>query len=236
MSSHTDEMRYWRNFAMRRGHERLDPDRVYNAIRDIYENDLLHGDIHDVRHQQTGGSRIRTPQDPTHDHSRSHPHAPTSNRAHAPRPVVPPEERVTPIIPSGTSFHLPPLTHLNEGIRIDSHRHHPHPNYMRSIFPLVHWSGLLTRALLNTAPMCQRLLLDGQKVLNLDKSLGRGGGEDLHRHRHRRCRDVPRRRPGTGHSTGLFRLHSLHPMRVASHIGVLVCGHRCRGRRTRLYD
>ncbi|KAI6033630.1 hypothetical protein BKA83DRAFT_1805288 [Pisolithus microcarpus] len=109
MSSHTNEMRYWRNFAMRRGHEQLDPERVYNAIRDIYENDLLRGGIHNDRHRQSGPqSPIHTLQDPIHDHSHSHPHAPTSNPAHIPRPVVPPEARVSPVIPSGTSLR-PPL-------------------------------------------------------------------------------------------------------------------------------
>ncbi|KAI6033644.1 hypothetical protein BKA83DRAFT_4179026 [Pisolithus microcarpus] len=52
---HNDEMRYWRNFAMR-----LDPDRVLNAIRDIYENELLHGDIRDGHCRQTG-PRSRMP-------------------------------------------------------------------------------------------------------------------------------------------------------------------------------
>ncbi|KIK16058.1 hypothetical protein PISMIDRAFT_279221 [Pisolithus microcarpus 441] len=52
--------------------------------------------------------------------------------------------------------------------------HHPRPNHVHSVFPLVHWSGLLTRALHNNAPMCQRLLLDAQEILNLDKSLGSG--------------------------------------------------------------
>ncbi|KAI5991911.1 hypothetical protein EDD15DRAFT_2519346, partial [Pisolithus albus] len=46
---------------------RLDPDRVLNAIRDIYENEILHSDIHDDRHQQTGGSRILSVSSPSPD-------------------------------------------------------------------------------------------------------------------------------------------------------------------------
>ncbi|KAI5997016.1 hypothetical protein EDD15DRAFT_2194711 [Pisolithus albus] len=44
---------------MWRGRARLDPDRVLNAIKDIYENEKFHRDIHDDRHQQTGGSLER---------------------------------------------------------------------------------------------------------------------------------------------------------------------------------
>ncbi|KAI6033635.1 hypothetical protein BKA83DRAFT_276854 [Pisolithus microcarpus] len=140
MNSHTDEMRYWRNFAMRRGHEQLDPDRVLSAIRDIYENDLLHDDIRDGHRRQTGPrSSIRMPQDPLHDRavtpphiprahtptslcprgnqsqSRSHPRAPMPNHAHALRPVVPAKEQVTPVIPSGMTCDQEPRRPSNGG-------------------------------------------------------------------------------------------------------------------------
>ncbi|KAL4064730.1 hypothetical protein V8B97DRAFT_1300688 [Scleroderma yunnanense] len=35
-----NETRFWRDFAMERGHDKLDPDYVMNAIKDIYENHL----------------------------------------------------------------------------------------------------------------------------------------------------------------------------------------------------
>ncbi|KAI5991913.1 hypothetical protein EDD15DRAFT_1065623 [Pisolithus albus] len=53
---------------------------------------------------------------------------------------------------------------------------------MHSVFLLVHWYGLLTRALHNNTPMRRLLLLDGQEMLNLDKNLGQGGNKDLLRH------------------------------------------------------
>lgn len=61
MSLHTDEIRCWRNFAMQRGHEGLDPDRVLNAIRDIYENEI--SSVHNDHHRPTR-PRSRTPHVP----------------------------------------------------------------------------------------------------------------------------------------------------------------------------
>ncbi|KAI5991925.1 hypothetical protein EDD15DRAFT_2549481, partial [Pisolithus albus] len=140
MNSHTDDMRYWRNFAMRRGHEELDPDRILSAIKDIYENDLLHGDIRNDRHRQTGPrSGIHTPQDPLHDRAVTlshiprahtsmshrprgnqsqsqshHPHTPMLNHAHVPRPV-PPAEQATPVTSSGVPRAQEPQRPSNGG-------------------------------------------------------------------------------------------------------------------------
>lgn len=107
-----DEIRYWRNLAMQRGHESLDPDYIENAIRDIYEHDLLPGDG-DIRQTR----RSRTPH-PPHAHPPHIPHASTSHgtygneaypraqtqtRTQSRRPVTSPEEVLTPVTPSSTT-------------------------------------------------------------------------------------------------------------------------------------
>lgn len=107
-----DELRYWRNLAMQRGHESLDPDYIENAIRDIYEHDLLPGDG-DIRQTR----RSRTPH-PPHAHpphiphagtshgtygNEAYPRAPTQTRTQSRRPVTSPEEVLTPVTPSSTT-------------------------------------------------------------------------------------------------------------------------------------
>ncbi|KAI6141422.1 hypothetical protein BKA82DRAFT_1005788 [Pisolithus tinctorius] len=116
MISQNDEMGYWRNLVMRRGHQRLDPDYVNNAIRDIYENDLRHSvyDIHQTRQPRTPHShRTFTPHLPrTHTSyvpqgNDPHLHAHTQIRAQFLRPVV------TPVIPFSAirdPLSHPPLT------------------------------------------------------------------------------------------------------------------------------
>ncbi|KIN97002.1 hypothetical protein M404DRAFT_922271 [Pisolithus tinctorius Marx 270] len=116
MISQNDEMGYWRNLVMRRGHQRLDPDYVNNAIRDIYENDLRHSvyDIHQTRQPRTPHShRTFTPHLPrTHTSyvpqgNDPHLHAHTQTRAQFLRPVVTP---VTPFSAIHDPLSHPPFT------------------------------------------------------------------------------------------------------------------------------
>ncbi|KAI6011122.1 hypothetical protein EDC04DRAFT_781420 [Pisolithus marmoratus] len=150
MNPHDDEMRYWRNLAMRRGHERLNPDYVNDAIRDIYENDLRHSDrgLHQSR-------RSLTPR-PHHAHAahiprphtshgprgnEPHPHAHTPTRAPFLRPIALPEEGVTPVIPLSTTRdqlpHPSPTSTSYSPSGIQSHpllqppHHRPLPPYQQ---------------------------------------------------------------------------------------------------------
>ncbi|KAI6011109.1 hypothetical protein EDC04DRAFT_2905651 [Pisolithus marmoratus] len=101
MDPHDDEMRYWRNLAMWRGHERLNPDYINSAIRDIYENDLRHSDrgIHQTRRSRTPHSHhtytLNIPRARTSHDSRgneAHPDTQTETRAPFLRSVEVPEE------------------------------------------------------------------------------------------------------------------------------------------------
>ncbi|KAI6100015.1 hypothetical protein EV401DRAFT_925360 [Pisolithus croceorrhizus] len=100
---------------MQRGHQRLDSNYLTNAIRDIYENDILRSDRDD--HQTR---RSRTP----HPHRTFTPHIPRAHTSHGPRgdrshpraltpnfsrPIVPPEDHSL----SGIQFYplLQPLHH-----------------------------------------------------------------------------------------------------------------------------
>ncbi|KAI6120072.1 hypothetical protein EV401DRAFT_2209200 [Pisolithus croceorrhizus] len=150
MNLYTDEMRYWRNLAMQRGHERLDSNYLKNPIKDIYENDLLHSDRDD---RQTRRSRTPHPPHAFTPHiprvhtshgprsNRSHARVLTPSRAHSPRPVVPPEEWVTPVIPFSTTRDQHPhpsftsTSHSLPGIQFHSllqpPHHHPLPPYQQ---------------------------------------------------------------------------------------------------------
>ncbi|KAI6044111.1 hypothetical protein EDC04DRAFT_460536 [Pisolithus marmoratus] len=149
MDPHDDEMRYWRNLAMWRGHERLNPDYINNAIRDIYENDLRHNDrgIHQTRRSRTLHPlqtytlhipRARTSHVPRGNEA--HPHAQTETRSPFLRPVEIPEEGVPPIIPSNTTHdqlpHLSsPTSFPSSGIQfhplLQPLYHHPQPHYQQ---------------------------------------------------------------------------------------------------------
>ncbi|KAI6044098.1 hypothetical protein EDC04DRAFT_2644987 [Pisolithus marmoratus] len=117
MNPHVDEMRYWRNLAMWQGHERVNPDYINNAIRDIYENDLRRSDrdLYQSRRSHTPHPlhaytpyipRAHTSHGPRGNEAR--PHAQTPTRAPFLRPVVLPEEGVTPVIPFRTNPDHPP--------------------------------------------------------------------------------------------------------------------------------
>ncbi|KAI6141431.1 hypothetical protein BKA82DRAFT_4018729 [Pisolithus tinctorius] len=111
MNPHDDEVRYWCNLVMQRGHEGLDPDYVNSAIRDIYENNF-HCSDHDAH--QTRRSRTLHPHHAhtphiLHAHTshgpcgdEPHPHAQSQTRAPLLRPVPLPEQVVTPVIPLST--------------------------------------------------------------------------------------------------------------------------------------
>ncbi|KAI5997065.1 hypothetical protein EDD15DRAFT_391704 [Pisolithus albus] len=105
MSSHTDEMRYWQNFAMQQGHARLDPDRILNAIRDIYENEILHSNIHNDLHR------------PARPRSRS-PHVSSSYPLPSPRPS-PSHTRSN----EGVRINSEPII-----LNYHMHPHHQHPS------------------------------------------------------------------------------------------------------------
>ncbi|KAI6003448.1 hypothetical protein F5J12DRAFT_154272 [Pisolithus orientalis] len=119
MNPHDDEVRYWRDLAMRRGHEGLDPDYINSAIRDIYENNFRRSD-HDIH--QTRRSRTPHPHQAYTSHiprahtsrgyrgDEPHPRAQSQTRAPFLRPVPLPEEVVTPVIPPSTPRDHPSST------------------------------------------------------------------------------------------------------------------------------
>ncbi|KAI6044105.1 hypothetical protein EDC04DRAFT_460318 [Pisolithus marmoratus] len=135
MNPHDNEMRYWRNLAMQRGHERLNPDCVNNAIRDIYENDLRHNDRgpHQFRRSRTPHPyhvytlhtpRARTSYGPHGDEP--HPHGQTASRAPFPRPVVLPDGEVTPVVPANTTRdRLPRPSSASTSLPLSGIQFHP---------------------------------------------------------------------------------------------------------------
>lgn len=78
----TDETRFWRNLAMERGHEKLDPDYIANAIKDIYENDFSDGDRTPCTQQPVAPAVPRSPC--TNALSRAH--TPVYNSSSLPQP------------------------------------------------------------------------------------------------------------------------------------------------------
>ncbi|KAI6120066.1 hypothetical protein EDD17DRAFT_1012609 [Pisolithus thermaeus] len=132
MNSYTDEMRYWRNLAMQRGHQRLDSNYINNAIRDIYENNTLRNDRDDLQTR-----RSRTP----HPHRAFTPHIPRAHTSHGPRgnqshphaltpnfsrPVVPPEESTSHSL-SGIQFH--PLLQPPHHRPLPPYQQQPHSSH-----------------------------------------------------------------------------------------------------------
>ncbi|KAI6097284.1 hypothetical protein EV401DRAFT_2199948 [Pisolithus croceorrhizus] len=137
MNSYTDEMRYWRNLAMQRGHERLDPSYVNGDKRHIRKRSRT---LHPTHAFSPYIPRAQTSHGPRGD--RPHPRSVTPNRAHFPRPIVPSEERVTPAIPFRIQFiryfNLPSITNcpLYQQQRHSSHTPVYSQSMIRSRRPL----------------------------------------------------------------------------------------------------